>query len=360
MQPAGSWASARAVSSSMSTYRLSLLTDRSCQARIIALRWYAIMGSSSRMIALHGVVASAAAGSMIVVTGLSCSPEPFCTDRMILSSMMFRLQRSIRRDRDVDDAACRAASVTHRGRDATTRGGTMRFALMTEPQQGIDYRGDPRHRPGGGGGRVRGVLPLGPLRQLPGPGRTAHHRCLGDARGSGARDAAHPARHARVARHVPHPGRVRQGRGDRGRDERRAGRGRRRRRLERRRARPAGPAVPRHQGHAFDQMEEELIILRGLWDEPDGWSFEGTHWQVRGSLFRPRYDGTSPRADGRRRPNIIVGGTGKPRSLRTRRASTRTSTTPAAPRPRRSRPSTPTWTPRAGPSGATRAPSRAR
>jgi len=65
-----------------------------------------------------------------------------------------------------------------------------------------------------------------------------------------------------------------------------------------------------------DQMEEELIILRGLWDEPDGWSFEGAHWQVRGSLFRPRYDGSTPRADGRRRPNIIVGGSGKPRSLR--------------------------------------------
>ena len=65
-----------------------------------------------------------------------------------------------------------------------------------------------------------------------------------------------------------------------------------------------------------DQMEEQLIILRGLWDEPDGWSFEGTHWQVRGSLFRPRYDGSTSRADGRRRPNILVGGTGKPRSLR--------------------------------------------
>lgn len=65
-----------------------------------------------------------------------------------------------------------------------------------------------------------------------------------------------------------------------------------------------------------DQLEEELIILRGLWDEPDGWSFEGVHWQVRGSLFRPRYDGSTPRADGRRRPNIIVGGSGKPRSLR--------------------------------------------
>jgi F420-dependent oxidoreductase-like protein len=66
----------------------------------------------------------------------------------------------------------------------------------------------------------------------------------------------------------------------------------------------------------IDQMEEELIILRGLWDEPDGWSFEGQHWQVRGSLFRPRYDESTPRADGRRRPNIIVGGSGKPRSLR--------------------------------------------
>lgn len=65
-----------------------------------------------------------------------------------------------------------------------------------------------------------------------------------------------------------------------------------------------------------DQMEEELIILHGLWDEPDGWSFEGVHWQVQDSLFRPRYDGSAPRADGRRRPNIIVGGTGKPRSLR--------------------------------------------
>ena len=55
-----------------------------------------------------------------------------------------------------------------------------------------------------------------------------------------------------------------------------------------------------------DRLEEELAILRGLWDEPDGWSFEGRHYQVRGSLFRPKG----------RRPNLIVGGTGKPRSLR--------------------------------------------
>jgi F420-dependent oxidoreductase-like protein len=55
-----------------------------------------------------------------------------------------------------------------------------------------------------------------------------------------------------------------------------------------------------------DRMEEELAILRGLWDEPDGWSFEGAHYQVRGSRFRPRD----------RRPNLIVGGVGRPRSIR--------------------------------------------
>lgn len=66
----------------------------------------------------------------------------------------------------------------------------------------------------------------------------------------------------------------------------------------------------------IDMMEEELAILGGLWDEPDGWTFEGEHWQVRGSLFRPRYDGSTARADGRRRPNLIVGGVGKPRSIR--------------------------------------------
>jgi F420-dependent oxidoreductase-like protein len=59
-------------------------------------------------------------------------------------------------------------------------------------------------------------------------------------------------------------------------------------------------------GERADMMEEELAILRGLWDEADGWSFEGEHWQVRGALFRPKG----------KRPNLIVGGVGKPRSLR--------------------------------------------
>ncbi len=55
-----------------------------------------------------------------------------------------------------------------------------------------------------------------------------------------------------------------------------------------------------------DRMEEQLAIVKGLWDEPDGWSYEGEHWQVSGTLFRPR----GPR------PNIIVGGVGRPRSCR--------------------------------------------
>ena len=55
-----------------------------------------------------------------------------------------------------------------------------------------------------------------------------------------------------------------------------------------------------------DRMEEELVILRGLWDQPDGWSFDGQHYQVRDTLFRPRG----------KRPNLIVGGTGRPRSVR--------------------------------------------
>jgi F420-dependent oxidoreductase-like protein len=56
----------------------------------------------------------------------------------------------------------------------------------------------------------------------------------------------------------------------------------------------------------MDRLEESLAIIRGLWDEPDGWTFDGEHYQVRDSLFRPKG----------RRPNLILGGTGKPRSLR--------------------------------------------
>jgi len=35
-------------------------------------------------------------------------------------------------------------------------------------------------------------------------------------------------------------------------------------------------------------LEEQLTILRGLWTEPDGWSFEGRHYAVQDALFRAK------------------------------------------------------------------------
>lgn len=55
-----------------------------------------------------------------------------------------------------------------------------------------------------------------------------------------------------------------------------------------------------------DMLEEELRLFHGLWDGPDGWGMEGTHITASGALFRPRD----------RRPPIIVGGSGRPRSVR--------------------------------------------
>ena len=60
-------------------------------------------------------------------------------------------------------------------------------------------------------------------------------------------------------------------------------------------------------GERADMLEETLTIMRGLWQEPDGWSFDGAHWSVADALFRPRPDPVPP---------LIVGGTGTPRSYR--------------------------------------------
>ncbi len=62
-------------------------------------------------------------------------------------------------------------------------------------------------------------------------------------------------------------------------------------------------------GTRFEMLEEQLAILHGLWTEADGWSYDGRHWQVRDALFRPK----PPAPAGRRHPNLIVGGNGGPR-----------------------------------------------
>jgi F420-dependent oxidoreductase-like protein len=64
-------------------------------------------------------------------------------------------------------------------------------------------------------------------------------------------------------------------------------------------------------------LEETLAILHGLWEGDDGWTFAGQHWQVQGARFRAKPSSIPARsARGERRPRILIGGSGTPRSLR--------------------------------------------
>ena len=50
-----------------------------------------------------------------------------------------------------------------------------------------------------------------------------------------------------------------------------------------------------------DLMEDELAILHGLWEEPDGWSFEGEEGPHRSGFVQSQARPTPPSADHRRR-----------------------------------------------------------
>jgi alkanesulfonate monooxygenase SsuD/methylene tetrahydromethanopterin reductase-like flavin-dependent oxidoreductase (luciferase family) len=69
-----------------------------------------------------------------------------------------------------------------------------------------------------------------------------------------------------------------------------------------------------------DLLEDQLAILHGLWGEPDGWSYEGiTGVRVQDALFRPRpvdAPGRPTTPIGGKRPRILVGSGGTPRSYR--------------------------------------------
>jgi F420-dependent oxidoreductase-like protein len=64
-------------------------------------------------------------------------------------------------------------------------------------------------------------------------------------------------------------------------------------------------------GERFDMLEEQMAMIHGLWTEPDGWSFEGEHWQLRDS----KRHGDVARG-GRRHPHVLFGGRGGPRLAR--------------------------------------------
>ncbi len=58
-----------------------------------------------------------------------------------------------------------------------------------------------------------------------------------------------------------------------------------------------------------DLLEDELQILHGLWEEPDGWSFVGRQVSIVDAGFHSK-------PVQRPHPPIIIGGEGRPRSLR--------------------------------------------
>jgi len=60
-------------------------------------------------------------------------------------------------------------------------------------------------------------------------------------------------------------------------------------------------------GDRAQMLEEQLEILDGLWNGPDGWSFEGRFWSVADARLRPKPA---------RKLHLILGGQGSPRSMR--------------------------------------------
>ncbi len=68
-----------------------------------------------------------------------------------------------------------------------------------------------------------------------------------------------------------------------------------------------------------DLMEDQLALLRGLWEEAPGWDFDGHRVKVRGGRLRPgpvQVEGRPIGKNGRVRPRIITGGQGTPRGFR--------------------------------------------
>jgi F420-dependent oxidoreductase-like protein len=64
-------------------------------------------------------------------------------------------------------------------------------------------------------------------------------------------------------------------------------------------------------GDRYEMLEEAVAIVHGLWTEPDGWRFDGARWRVEGSRFHAK-----PERGERRHPPIILGGDGGPRLAR--------------------------------------------
>ncbi len=72
-------------------------------------------------------------------------------------------------------------------------------------------------------------------------------------------------------------------------------------------------------GERADMLEEHFAVLRGLWGEPDGWSFSGKHVTIEDASFHPKPIARAGRPvgpNGASRPRLLAGGEGSPRSIR--------------------------------------------
>jgi alkanesulfonate monooxygenase len=81
---------------------------------------------------------------------------------------------------------------------------------------------------------------------------------------------------------------------------------------------PHGLAFPEMSERA-DLLEDQLALLHGLWEEPVGWDFDGSHIAVRGGKLVPgpvQAEGRPVGRNGRRRPWILTGSGGTPRGYR--------------------------------------------
>ena len=123
----------------------------------------------------------------------------------------------------------------------------------------------------------------------------------------------------------------------------------------------AGWHADEHRRHGFpfpeiaeraDLLEETLEVIHGLWEEPDGWSFIGTHVAVEDALFRPK-PGSLPGRDGGHGRTSSSAARGRPGRSASPPAS-RTSSTSPRPAPRARPPSSPSSTTRCVRPAATR------
>ena len=68
-----------------------------------------------------------------------------------------------------------------------------------------------------------------------------------------------------------------------------------------------------------DLMEDQLALLHGLWEEPEGWSYDGAAVVVRDGKLVPgpvQVEGRPVGKNGQRRPRILTGSSGSPRGYR--------------------------------------------